>query len=207
MADTQHANLPDNLLHETKGASSALNNTWLKANGDGTTTFSTLPTVSPTLSDSLNLEYYSDQTLSTQGSELKVVYTDVDVSSPNGSVTVTSGGDITINEDGVYVITGFADTGRDTSAGVAELWFALRANGVQAGKTTRIALADAITSPAAPIFTASIAELSAGTVLSFHMIRVDAQGGNAGVYSNTSSFSGWLDSSSVKLTIDKLEVE
>ncbi|MGJ8839440.1 hypothetical protein AB9H28_23845, partial [Salmonella enterica subsp. enterica serovar Kentucky] len=79
MADLQHATLPEALLHEPKGASVASNDTWLKANGDGTTSFEALPSVAPVITDSINLEYYTNQTLSTQGSELKILYTDVDV--------------------------------------------------------------------------------------------------------------------------------
>ena len=207
MADVQHSTLPDNRLHYPKGATGATNGTVCTANGDGTTSFLELRPRNIEIEDVLILEDFNNQGLTTQGDEAKITYVATDTTSPNGSVTVEADGDIVINESGIYFITGAVEVGRTTSVGVAEVWFALRTNGVQTGRTTRMTIESSGTTFANPIFTASIADIPAGTTLSFHMLRTDSQSGNAGIYSTTSTTSGWLDSSSVKLTIHKLGVD
>lgn len=64
----EHKDIPDNQLHEVKGAASAPNGTYLKAKGDGTTEFSRID-----ISDVTGISKLQSQASLDDQAELSVV--------------------------------------------------------------------------------------------------------------------------------------
>lgn len=100
-ADLSHKDIPDALLHEVKGASTAAAGTVLTATGTGSTTFQSSVSSSLSREDYLSSASYSDQSTSVQ-KERKARFTAE--SSPNNSVSIAADGTITFNQEGVYTV-------------------------------------------------------------------------------------------------------
>lgn len=101
MAGIQHKDIVDANLHEVKGAVNAANNTWLKANGNGTTSFAALPTATLSITDSITSSLSTDQELPAT-TETKILLSSG--TSPEGAISIASNGTVTLNRTGVYLI-------------------------------------------------------------------------------------------------------
>jgi len=203
MADIQHLNIPDNQLHEVKGAAGASDNTWLKAHGNGTATFQTLPAIDLVITDSLATESTISQTLDTVDTELQISLGPVD-NSPGGAISVAADGSVTINESGLYSITGFIFAARTTSTGVSTLGLCSRANGVQFGPTFPIVLDSSNADNIISVGGAGAVYIPAGTVLTYHLRLFEDGGGDNGIFPNAYATAGWLDTPSARLIVYKL---
>ena len=203
MADIQHVNIPDNQLHEVKGAAGASDNTWLKAHGNGTATFQTLPDINLVVTDSLATESTISQTLDTVDTELQISLGPAD-NSPGGAISVAADGTVTINETGLYSIAGFIFAARTTSSGVSELGFCSRADGVQFGPTFPIVLDSSNADNIVSVAGGGAVYIPAGTELTYHLRLFADAGGDNGIFPNTYSTAGWLDTPSARLIVNKL---
>jgi hypothetical protein len=209
MADLQHATLSDSQLHYPKGTSGAANNTWLKANGDGTTSFASLP-VDPVGSlsvvDGIRSSSAVAQYLSVNDTERQIAFSTTPVISANGSMSIDATGIITFNQAGVYHVAVSGNAGRTTSVSYSYLAFAARVNGVQAGTTTTIALDSAEDNFAAPISVSYVLEVPApGVQVTYHMLALDVSG-DSGIVPIAVAAAGWADVPSATISIDKLGV-
>lgn len=211
MAELNHSSLvDDSKIHQPRGASTAAANTWLRANGDGTTSFTTLPadpTYTFAVEDSLTGTSFTNQELTTQGDEAELTFGAAQTS-PNGALSLAANGDLTINEDGVYAIVIARNAGRTTSAGVNSVAFSSRINGVQpdSASSTIISLESADAGTTVGNSVSGIVPLSNGDVLSHHMYYAVGSSGNVGVYTQALAPAGWADVPSARITVTKLGI-
>lgn len=203
MADIQHATLADNLLHYPKGAGAAANNTWLRANGDGTTTFASLPSSSLTIADTITSQNTSNQLLAAQGDQLTVQFGATETS-PNGSVTINANGTITFNETGVYYIDIRGAFGRTTSPGISQVLAASFINGVQSGATLPVNLDASNQGVDTNLAGGGLNEMTAGTTLDYRIYLSDDAGGSAGLIYETHAGTGFTATPSARIIIRKL---
>lgn len=206
MADIQHADLPEALLHETKGASTAANNTWLRANGDGTTTFSTLPDYNLIVADEIVSQSIVNQTLNTADTETQLAFGSA-ATSPNGAISVDASGNVTFNESGLYYINVRAFAGRSQSQGTSTLGFSGRVGGVQVGTTVPATLDAAADGVNVTVADTSINYIPAGTTYSFHMRLFTNGGGDNGVFSVDYSTANWENTPATRISVRKVEVQ
>lgn len=205
MADLDHADLPEELLHEPKGASTASFNTWCRANGDGTTTFTALPEETLLANDSLTSTSTVNQLLTSAGDSATVAFGSAATSS-GGSISISSAGVITFNETGVYAINVRGFFGRTSSTGVSTVLVSGFTNGVQSGATVPVNLDDDEIGFDVDIADSSIISVSAGTTLDYRMyLKVD-DGGESGLVTTTHAGTGFNTTPSARVTIRKLEV-
>jgi hypothetical protein len=204
--DLQHSAIPEDQLHEVKGASTASNDTWLKALGDGTTTFEALPEYNLIISDIYVAESFTNQTIDTEGGEATILY-DNTGTSPGGNITLDSNGIMTFNTAGTYFAQGAATAYRTTSTGTCTLAIAARINGVQTGRTAIVILDNSSTVNGGPLSTSNILQVAAGDTLTFEMLALSLPSGEVGIESLSVPNAGWDDSSSARLLVSKLEVE
>ena len=207
MADVQHATLPDNQLHYPKGAAGASANTWLRANGDGTTSFTTLPTPTFDFQDSVTSISTATQWLTSTDTEAVILFDTQNIISPQGSVTINLDGTIVFNETGVYEVAASGSCGRDAGSGVATLLFSARINDTQIGRTYEVSIDSANDSAAVPIANSTLLSVEAGDTLTYHMRREGSAVGNAGLRPYiTTAVSGWGDVASAHVSVSLVGV-
>lgn len=209
MAEINHSSLvDDSKIHQPRGASTAAANTWLRANGDGTTSFTTLPadpTYTFAVEDSLTGSSFVDQELTSNGDESEITFGAAQTS-PNGALSLAANGDITINEDGVYAIVIARNAGRSTNSGINSVAFSSRLNGVQAATSSIISLDNSDAGTTVGNSVSGIVALSAGDVVSHHMLYASGNSGNVGVYTQSLTPATWEDVPSARVTITKLGI-
>lgn len=211
MAELNHSSLvDDSKIHQPRGASTAAANTWLRANGDGTTSFTTLPadpTYTFSTEDSLTGASFVDQELTSNGDEAEITFGAAQTS-PNGAISLAANGDVTINEDGIYAIVIARNAGRSTNAGVSAVAFSSRVNGVQpeSASSTIISLDNADSGTTTGNSVSGIVPLSNGDVISHHMLYSVGTSGNVGVYTRDLSTTGWENVPSARITVTKLGI-
>lgn len=207
MADVQHATLSDDRLHYPKGAATAANNTWMKSNGDGTTTFETLPTppiYTLAVQDQVSSSSSATQWLAATGDQAQLIFNTTPTTSPNGNITVGSDGSITFNNSGIYEVVVSAIAGRDTASGTGIIHFSGRLNGVTLGRTYTKSLASS-TDVSSALSNTFVFPITAGDVLTFHMLRTGSASGNVGVVTmSVGGATGWNDAASTSVTVFKL---
>lgn len=206
MADIFHKDLDDSRLHYPKGASTAAAGTWMKANGDGTTTFEQLPTTDLVVLDEISSQNETNQFLSTVDTEMQLAF-GVSDTSPQGSISIDASGNITFNDDGMYYINVRAFAGRSSSAGVSTLGFAGRADGTQVGTTVPATLDAAADGVNVTVADTSVQFIPAGTTYSFHMRLFANGGGDNGVFSTDWMTTGWENTPSTRISVRKLGAE
>lgn len=205
MADIQHATLPDERLHQPKGASSAAANTWMRANGDGSTTFTSLPTSDLQVSDSLTSTSFAAQQLALVDDEAQITFGTPETS-PSGSISIDSFGNVVFNNDGVYDVKVLRNATRSTDTDVNTIAFSLRLDGVQAGGTILASLDNTNPGTGRGSYATGPLQITAGTTLSDHMLYLAGVSGTIGLDTEAISATGWGDAPSAQITISKLEV-
>lgn len=203
MADILHSTIRDEYLHQPKGAATATAGTWMRANGDGTTSFTTLPTPSLNVVDSLTSLSVASQQLAKKGDEAQVAFGTPEISS-GGSVSIATDGVVTINKTGVYDLSIQHNATRTGSSGVNSVAFSIRKNGTQIGRTSLASL-DGVGSGTGSD-TSGIISLTAGDQLTYHMFFQEGASDTVGINSIPVSKAGWDAVPSALITIAKLEV-
>lgn len=205
MADVQHVSLPDALLHQPKGAASAAVDTWMRANGDGTTSFTPLPTFELIGTDVLVSESTVDQLLVNEDDQATVAFGPAAIST-GGSVSIDANGVITFNETGLYSLSVRGFFGRTSSAGVSTVLVAGFLNGVQSDSTVPVNLDDDDVGFDVSVTDSRVVYLPAGTTLDYRIYLENDAGGEAGLITSTHAGTGFDATPSAKITIRKLEV-
>lgn len=202
MADLQHATLPEDKLHYPKGASTAQANTWMKANGDGTTSFAALPTSTFSVEDTINSSSTISQELATSGTDVQLKFGNA-ATSPNGKINVKADGSVVANEVGLYTLKLATNVKRAATTDVNAVSFAVRLNGTQIGNTVQVSLDSADAAFGHPIEITDTLQLSAGDSLTLHM-RYTSGTGNVGVYPVDLSATGWNNVPSAFVSVSKI---
>lgn len=143
------------------------------------------------------------QAPSTLGSALQVTFGAAQGTSGD-AVMLSSGGVITFNETGLYLVNGYGSVERQgSSGGVAILLFRFLVDGVQASSVKAFHLdTTGVSTPYEITFPITIT--TAGTVATFEIMR-DASGTNAGgLYPHTNT-SGWSNVPSAEVNIWQLQ--
>lgn len=204
MADILHSTIRDEYLHQPKGAATATAGTWMRANGDGTTSFTTLPTSSLNVVDSLTSLSAASQQLAKKGDEAQVTFGTPETSS-GGSVSIATNGAVTVNKTGVYDLSIQRNPTRTGSSGVNSVAFSLRKNGTQIGRTSLVSLDGVGYGTGSD--TSGIISLTAGDQLTHHMFFQAGTSDTIGIDTTPISKAGWDAVPSAQITISKLEVQ
>lgn len=208
----EHVDIVDGERHEPKGASTAVAGQVLKSLGGGATSFGSVDyseisnTPTPTLSqtDGIFKASFVDQLLADVGDTLTVEYGTLETS-PGGSVTVATDGNITFNQDGVYFVRFELFPGRTSSGSVSTLFFRLINDGVP-GTARSITIDDAGGNQTMGFVESEVAFIPAGTVLSIELLKDVDGGGSAGLVTVTATTAGWGTAPSAVLAVNKFEV-
>lgn len=120
------------------------------------------------------------------------------------AVMISSGGLITFNETGLYLINGYGSVERQgSSGGVAILLFRFLVNGTQAGSVKAFHLdTTGVSTPYEITFPINIT--TAGTTASFEIMR-DSSGTNAGGLYPHTNLGGWSNVPSAEVNIWQLQ--
>ena len=195
----EHVDIPDSERHELKGASTASSGQVPKADGEGGTSFESL---SLSTSDFLNASTTTSQ-LITAGTIATVLFSDSEVTSEGGAVSLSAAGLVTFNEAGVYYIRSSIATGRDATSGTASLFYRLYINDT-VYPPAHITVDDSSDS-AFNISNNLVFTREAGDTLKVEMLY-DSGSGNAGPMVSSPIYAGWADSPGASMYIAKLEV-
>jgi hypothetical protein len=124
--------------------------------------------------------------------------------SSGDAVMISSGGLITFNETGLYLINGYGSIERQgSSSGVAVLLFRFLVNGVQSGSVTAFHINTVdVSTPYEITFPINIT--TAGTTASFEIMR-DSSGVNAGGLYPHTNLGGWSNVPSSRVNIWQLQ--
>ena len=124
--------------------------------------------------------------------------------SSGDAVMISSGGLITFNQTGLYLINGYGSVERQgSSGGTAIFLFRFLVNGVQAGTVKAFHLdTPNVSSPYEITFPINIT--TAGTTASFEIMR-DSSGTNAGGLYPHTNLGGWSNTPSTEVNIWQLQ--
>lgn len=197
---TQHASITDANRHEAKGASTASNGQVLKANGDGSTSFvnpSTLTNVSIT-----NVLTGIDLTIQNPSA--------VDVALPvtfgnavaATDVSLSSGGVLTFNTTGFYVLDVNLNFQRTAAVGLAKLVSRILVNGTAIDPTYYTILTDLAT--AQPLYIHLERTFNATNTLTVEVLRDSSGIDNGGLYPLDPVLAGWNTSPSAYIKVQKM---
>ena len=120
------------------------------------------------------------------------------------AVMISSGGLITFNETGLYLINGYGSVERQgSSGGVAILLFRFLVNGTQAGSVKAFHLdTTGVSTPYEITFPINIT--TAGTTASFEIMRASSGTNAGGLYPHT-NLGGWSNVPSAEVNIWQLQ--
>jgi hypothetical protein len=196
----QHVNIADADRHENKHASTATNGQILKANGDGSSAFvspSTLENV--TISSTLEAVSTTSQNPSAVDTAYQVTFGAGD---SNSDVTVASNGIITINTSGLYNVTFNISLGRATATGIAVLLARLLINDTPSGFVQGVKIDTSAN--VTPLHASLLRKFTASDTIKLQIIRDSTGANDGGVISLVSTPSGWEDSPSAAVRIQKI---
>lgn len=200
----------DSFLHEPKGAGSAVLNTVVTSNGDGTTSFSTvsynnltdtptIPNVPSTLGYVPILSGFSTASSQEPSGTDNPLQVEFGAGSITTDATLSSGGTVTINTDGLYAFANFLRFGRTSNTGTAILFNRFLINDVQTAASNVFSLSES--SAIIPFSATVFLELSAGDTLKFEIYRDSSGSDDGGLFESVPTLAGWNNSTSSTLVI------
>ncbi len=209
----EHVNVPDDQIHEIKGAANAQVETLPFANGDGTTSFRRIRK-DDLLGSGLGFKV-EDRLSSTSGvaQETSLLREEQKISfggsktSPRGSVSIDSSGTVTFNDAGTYYVKAVVNAGFSAGATRAVVAFAVKAGGAQVGHTVVGTIEDTWGRAIEPTNSDDILEATAGSKLNLYYTIEEITGGQAGIRPTPIATSGWADAPAAHLEVIKLGVE
>lgn len=205
----EHVNIPDSGRHEPRGASSAATGQILRANGDGTTSWVAPSTVvSPTdFQIETLINRFSEagaQNPSGLDTAMQIEF-GAALNGPSDPVQLFSGGEIQINEAGLYRLKFTAQLGRTGQTGVSILHLRSLANSggfstqLSRTVTSKLENADANVS----YNTEDWFDLSSGTVITYELIRDSAGADSGGLLRFAPTPSGWGASPTASIRVER----
>mgnify|MGYP003672594646 CR=1 FL=1 len=190
----QHKDIPNDGLHEPKGASTASLGQAYLSDGAGSGIWSdiTEPAFDPKtmvierILDGVSLATSQEPT--GLDAPLQIEF-GVGVNSVTDPVMLSTAGALTINTTGTYRIKLSLAYGRTGGAGVSEMYFRALVNGVQAGQSVhaRIGSADVYI----PYSDEAWLTLPAGVVITYELLRDSVGNDSGGIYSGNPTLAGW----------------
>ena len=196
----EHKDIPDAQRHEPKGASTATAGQVLKANGDGTTSFSTINV------GGYQQVFSAYSTAATQNPSAVDTALQVEFGSAitAADASIATDGTVTFNTAGKFLVTLFLRFGRTAGAGTAILLNRLVFNGAQLLRSNAIAMTDATAT--IPFSATILLDVTAGNTLKAELARSSAGINNGGLVRTSSTVAGWNDSPSASIVVSKLVV-
>lgn len=198
----EHVNIQDPNIHETKGASTAVEGQFLRADGLGNTAFADLPTELKAL-ESFTTRSLVSQELSTQGSEVQVTLGTVETS-PNGYFSVDALGTITVLKSSVLSMELSGECSRTTDNSEVILMFRTEVGGVESEGAVALSIDNATVATQNPITSSSTLSVPAGATIKVFMGLEQITNGSAGLYpfvpTNLTSYPS-VPSASVSLVV------
>lgn len=206
---TIHANITDAERHEVKHASGASANQVLLANGDGTTRFDVMSYANlANVPNPVGAHQILQGSSSATSQQPTSTNTSLQVefgaggSSGDGSVTLSSAGQLTFNTAGDYLITVMLQIGRTDTTGNAIIFSRLMYNGAQILQSNCCVLSAAAQTD--PFYWTFTVRAAAADSLAVQILR-DAAGTNAGgLLRTTTSASGWAASPSASILVSRV---
>ena len=140
MTTISHASIADADRHEAKGASSASSGQVNKANGDGTTSYvDPVSLVNITMTNVLDVSDTTTQSPSATNTATEVKFGGA---TSNSHVTVSTAGDITFLQAGLYDVEFDLEVGRVANTGSVILLYQVQVNGTVILPTGYVELTD-----------------------------------------------------------------
>ncbi len=196
----QHRDIPDAERHEPKGASTATAGQVLSADGAGAATFvnpNTLTNI--TLSSTLENTSTVDQSPTAVDTPLQVSFGPLVA---NSDVSIAAIGTVTILTAGVYSITFNMNMGRTNNVGTSILFARLLVNDTPTGFVQVNKIEEAIN--VRPFNAQVMRAFSANDTIKVQVIRDSAGANDGGLITLNPVLSGWADSPSAAIRIQKI---
>lgn len=197
----EHKALPDSELHYSKGASTAINNTILKANGDGTTSFvepSTLVNVKRILA--IEAASYVSQNPAAVDTPIQLSF---GAAQATPYISLNALGTFTILQSGVYEIFSAFSMARTAGAGTAYLFSRYVKNGTPYSVPVGAALTDAIANRM--FFATFFLNFTAGETFTQEFYRDSLGLNNGGVAPLATTLATWGDAPACIFRFNKIE--
>ncbi len=203
----EHVNILDQDRHEAKGASTATSGQYLRANGNGTTSW-----VFPNYNDLANLPtsqgyvpvlYGASAASSQQPSALNTpIQVEFGQALSGTGVSLSAAGALTFTQAGQYIVNMFFRVGRTGgSGGVARIFTRILINGV-----ATLRPAGAVVPGVDDVTTLSVAipiSASLNDVVTVQLIRDSAGVNEGGLVQLTPSLAGWSASPSASISVSR----
>lgn len=201
----EHVAIPDSQRHEPRGASTAVNNTVLTSNGDGTTSFEFVDWNNlvnrPTISG------YTQIMGAFSGSSQNPAALDTPIQVSFGSaqtltdVSLASNGTVTFNTPGRYLITLFLRFGRIGGAGTSIILNRFLVNNVQGLNSNVCSVDNAnITIPFSTTLSMSV---NAGDTFKLEIMRDSSGNNSGGLIATIPTLPSWNISPSATIIVSK----
>lgn len=202
----EHKDIVDGERHEPKGAGTAVLDTVLKSDGDGTTSWVSVDTLIPEGATTMErvLEAFNPSTSAEPSGvdiPLQIPLGNAQFT-PSDPVMLANDGTVTFNEAGLYHVRVSTQYGRTGGAGEARLHARSLANGVQIGDTLSATLDAAST--LIPLSVQSWVTVPAGTTFTYEVIRDSSGNNSGGLFAGPVSAAGWTDSPCASIRVERL---
>lgn len=204
----EHKDIPEDGLHEPKGASTASFDQVLHADGAGGTVWKSIHT-RPTrviIEDSITSQSFVSQELVTAGEVKQVIFGEGGTSS-GGNIVVSPNGNITLQGAGHYHFDVVLSAGRTSgTGGESRMYFRVLANDQLIAPIREVGLVtDKYTIPIVYSFSG---DLTSTTVFKFEMSLEQDAGGNTGlITSKPTTNPAWGEAPSSRVYVTKLGVQ
>lgn len=209
----EHVNVPDDQIHEIKGAANAQIETLPFANGDGTTTFRRISRndllgsgMGFKVEDRLSSTSPNAQETNLLRTEQKIAFGGAKTST-NGSISIDASGTVTFNDQGCYYVKAIVNAGFSGGATRAVLAFSVKSGGAQIGHTNVISIEDTWGRAVEPTNSDDILEVAAGYKINLYYTIEEITGGQAGIRPVDIATAGWANAPAAHIEIVKLGVE
>lgn len=201
----EHKDIPDDQLHQIKGAASASAGQVPIATGAGTTIFGFLDwtqvankPVASGYQTVLSSFSSVNQTPSAVNTALQVVF---GAAQSTADVSITAGGLVTFNTSGAYLIDLFLRFGRTGASGTAIVLNRLLKNGAQILNSTGASLTAA--AQTIPFSAAIPMTMASGDTLRLEVARDGAGANDGGLYVISPTIGGWNIVPSATIVVSK----
>lgn len=199
----EHDSIPNADIHEPKGIVSATSGQLYYANGlgSGAWTDETDQIAGITVTRLIDAESVAASQLPTGlDTPLQIEFGPA-VTTTDASLSAA--GALTINTTGTYRIKISVELGRSGGAGTSIMFLRALVDGAQAGRSIVYKISSATATNS--FNDEAWLTLSAGTVITYEMIRDGAGSNDGGLYKDSTSVLSWNDSPSAALRVEKFE--
>lgn len=199
----EHDSIPNDGLHELKGASTATSGQVPVADGLGSHTWQN----SISNPDNINIERLLDGLSTATSQEPVAVDTPIQIefgpaqNTVSDPVMIDAAGKLTINQAGTYRIKVTLAYGRTGGAGVSELYFRALIDGVQTGQSVhaKVGSSDVFI----PYSDEAWLTLPAGIEITYEMLRDSTGNNSGGIFSGNPVLAGWNNNPCAAIRVER----